>query len=367
MKLSRISYKQNLNSPGINPWILEDTHFNDLSLIIGSNSTGKSRLIRIISSLRDLIFKKAKIMHAEWIAYFVKENNNYEYHCFIKDGIIEKEVIKLNDEIKLFREGSKAQIYSEKTNEMIEIAPPENEIVFHVRRDKDEYPFFEDIYEWAENSIMYKSVINPHNIQIGGSNERSPLPALESFVEHLGELGEKDISSVIDDLNFLGFGIEKVSRSPIKKALSHLPFINTKILYIQEKGLKFPIPQMELSEGMLTSLALLISIKYITNKKQKSDVSIFIDDLGTSLDYERSSRLAKLLKKKVKDNNIQIIATTNDQFLANAMDLEDVVLLKRDKNTVSSYDFKNNKSLFEEFEMSGMDNYNLLSSDFFKK
>jgi hypothetical protein len=52
----------------------------------------------------------------------------------------------------------------------------------------------------------------------------------------------------------------------------------------------------------------------------KTPATILIDDIGEGLDFDRSSRLIKLLIEIAEKNeNIRLIMSTNDRFVMNAV------------------------------------------------
>ncbi len=368
MKLKRIRYQENINTPKQNAWKLEDTFLKNLSLIMGKNSTGKSKFHRLITGLTQLITNQTKFSNGEWDADFSNGDDIYKYCCSIKDGIIEEEKIVVNGKTKLVRNVSEAKLFSEIIKDFIIINPPKDKLVLHIRRDEKEYPFFENLYEWAENSVSYSfsSGLNPSSISLFMNTAKLPdLPSLQLISEYWDKLESEDINKIIDDLNFVGFNIEKISKN-LLQSIVHAAF-SPKVLFIKEKDVKYPIPQPEMSSGMYGVLSLLMAIQYLLKARiEKGTISIFIDDLGSDLDFERANRLAKLLKVKTETADIQIVATTNDQFLANAVSLDEIVILARHGDTVSSFSNENKPKIFEEFELTGLNNFDLFSSDFLK-
>lgn len=63
-------------------------------------------------------------------------------------------------------------------------------------------------------------------------------------------------------------------------------------------------------------------------------------------------------------NHIQLIATSNDSFLMDAVDLQCWNILQREGNRVYSISALNSPALFEKFRRTGLSNFDILSSNF---
>lgn len=92
-----------------------------------------------------------------------------------------------------------------------------------------------------------------------------------------------------------------------------------------------------------------------------------IDDLGEGLDYERSTKITKLLFEKIKEARLQLIVTSNDRFLINAVDIKYLNLLERSAHVVTSYNYNNSKEKFEEFEFAGLNNFDFFAGKMYRE
>ncbi|MCP5046331.1 MAG: hypothetical protein GY940_04110 [bacterium] len=88
--------------------------------------------------------------------------------------------------------------------------------------------------------------------------------------------------------------------------------------------------------------------------------------MGEGLDYERSNAVTGLLLKKLGNSKIQFIATSNDRFMINAMDIENLNLLERNGHVVESYNYLNSKEMFEEFKITGLNNFDFFMGKMYK-
>jgi hypothetical protein len=119
-----------------------------------------------------------------------------------------------------------------------------------------------------------------------------------------------------------------------------------------------------MSQGMYRAIALLIIVeKFIANIE---NCTILIDDLGEGLDFERSKKLTKLLFEKTKDRNMQLIIASNDRFLINTVDIKKINFLERTGHFVKAYNYENSKELFDEFQLTGLNNFDFFSDQIFK-
>lgn len=246
----------------------------------------------------------------------------------------------MNNKLLLKRNSGKTELFSFTFDKFIKISPPDDKLVLHIRRDKEEFPFFEDIVRWAEQAEM---------VEFAGENFGKNLALW------FEELNSHSIESLKRDFNQLGYKLNDVFLKKTKYA-------DNKIVHVVEDGLKKSVVETDLSQGMSRALDL---FTYVQNLLQIGKTSIFIlDDIGEGLDYERATKLGKLLVEKLENSNIQFIATTNDSFLMDVIPIKYWNLLVREGSTVKSYNYQNSKEVFDKFKMTGLSNFDLFSSDY---
>ncbi|HLL61208.1 MAG TPA: hypothetical protein VK338_05805 [Candidatus Nitrosocosmicus sp.] len=363
MKLTKLNYEEYVEDLKRNEWKLIDLSINTHSLIVGKNATGKSRTTNVIHNLAILINDSSKILDGKWdLEFRMKNEKVFTYFLVIKDQKVITEKITIDKETKLNRVGNETIIIANNSNSKT-IHPPNDKLVLHIRRDEIEYPFFEELYNWSENTIAYRfDRLEAGTLILGENNNSKSLPALDLAPDTFDKLNKETALNVKEDFISIGYDIEKITTD----ALKGFP-INAKILNITEKGIQFPLSQLELSRGMYTAFALLVNLHFFIQEKANQDITLIIDDLGANLDYERALKLAEVLFKKHAQRNLQIIATSNDRFLINAVDLKYLNILKRENNIVSSFNYLNSKDVFEKFELTGFNNFDLFTSDFITK
>ncbi len=347
MILTKVRYRQ-LN------WILKDLILGYSNLIVGKNSSGKSRVIFIIDSFAKVILQKKNFYWGSSELSFLNEKEEeikYRIICKTFDKVY-KEVITINNKLLLYRNEKICKIFSYKKNDFELINPPSDKLVLHVRRDIDEYPFLENIVNWANKTYGFKfGNVTPYSFII--DKDLDNLTSVEDIASLLYHLPEESKKLVVEEFNSLGYSIGKVySKEKNEK----------NILYVYDKSVKTKLPQQSMSQGMFRSLALLIFIEYII--KRQSIQTLLIDDLCEGLDFDRATKLGKLVYYKCDKNKIQLIATSNDSFLMNVIDIEYWNILVRKDKEVKSFNYSNNNEIFQAFHFSGLSNFDFFASDF---
>ena len=66
----------------------------------------------------------------------------------------------------------------------------------------------------------------------------------------------------------------------------------------------------------------------------------------------------------MKEKNVQFIATTNDFFLMNIVDIEDWNVITRNGGEIKSLNYTNSKKKFDEYKFTGMNNFQLFASNY---
>ena len=247
MRLIRLNYNELTENNDRNPWILNGLSLSDFNLIIGKNTTGKSRTVRVIVGLANIIASKAPLTngtwHAEFEDYVGSDSAKFEYDLVINGRKVVSEKITINNELKLERNGS-TKIFSETSKKFVQIEPPDDRLVLHIRRDKVEYNFFENLVEWSLRVRGYEfSDVKPGDILI--DKEATSLVRLNTVPQVTELLRPETLQTTINEFNTIGYKIENIEVNKINVAP-----IEAKVLDIKEKGIKFLINQKDLSQGM---------------------------------------------------------------------------------------------------------------------
>ena len=115
---------------------------------------------------------------------------------------------------------------------------------------------------------------------------------------------------------------------------------------------------------MFRALSLVIHLNFCIFRHEPR--TILIDDIGEGLDFSRSQSFISLLIERARNNNIQLIMTTNDRFVMNGVPLKNWGVISRSGGRVKLVNINNSKKVFEEFEYLELNNFDFFSSKFFE-
>ncbi len=336
---------------------VESLIFEDINLIVGRNSEGKSSTVRTLSYCSRLLTQKESII-ARGVFNFLfltEDNKELKYrlaHSWNKDSNTSwiEENIVFDGKVVLRRNKNKTTITSFTEKKEIEITPPNDKIVLHVRRDKKEYPFIEKIILWAETT---------HFFDFGSFTPQVNFKDVADFLNMIPldvkRMDDEDMSILIEDMEIMNYFIEDIS--VIFPSTSYKAMIDVK-----ERGVQISIPHINLSQGMMRTLFILIFIN--ARIKENKISTLIIDDLCEGLDYDRAKKLGKLIYNKCKKSKIQLISTSNDKFLMEVIPIKYWNILTRENNVVKIINYKNSKEKFDNFKFTGLSNFDLFSSDY---
>lgn len=344
MLLSSFSYKeQGWELSALSP-------LGSVNLLVGRNATGKTRSIKALQNvLAFMLTKKLFMAPADLSTEMVftdptKDNWSMTYTFQIGNGLVEKESLTVDGEVLIKRTKTKA-LYQQAT-----ITPPPHKLIVQIRRDKELFPEIEQLMSWVEGAVYVScSDINSFSIMMGPEEFGNPI----RFNEMLDALSPEERKQVLKQAKQLGYDLQEM----ITMASGGLKFV-----MIKEKAVKNMFGDFQMSSGMLRVLYLLCFLHYI--KKNDKLSLLLVDDLGESLDYGRSVRLGRKVFDTCEADGLQLIASSNDAFLMDVVDISHWQVLRRTGSKVSSINATNNKKLFDAFRLTGLSNFDLFSSDF---
>ncbi len=374
MYLRKLTFRENEGKKI--EWLIDQVYLGKINLIVGQNSSGKTRTLNALSDLVDLLTGSTLVpkVNGRYEVLFIKDEKEVVLECEYDDGIIIRERLIWKGESVLEREkdGSGWIIYmGGKEKITLNFGISENQMACFAKRDKFQHPFLEHIYEWAvdmrrfdfsgdlgKNSYTLKGIYDEDEINFSETND-SLVPILYAAIDQHEHFRE----SVIADMNEIGYNLEDLGIVQFSEK-SNRPGQDRFAVYTTEKGLEKQVLQHDMSQGMFRAFSVLVRInRYILNGKTGS---IIIDDIGEGLDFSRARSLVGLLVKKAEASGIQLIMSTNDSFIMNAVDIEKWAVLHRDGNKISLYNYENSKEIFEDFKFTGLNNFDFYASEFFK-
>lgn len=384
MKLDSVHYCEDKGMPS--EWRVDGCQLGDVNLIVGKNASGKSKILRAINLISNLLsgdqsLKSDRILR-EWILTFNSHSpdDKQVYVLTVDNGTVVEEMLTIGSKIYLNRNKSgEGKIWAKKLNVDIDFQTPIDEIAALKRRDTIQHPFFENIYIWASTLRYY---------QFGTDLGRSVFALVKSIKKQslrkeidfkdteqvigifkLGEeeLGTPFIEAIKSDMSSVDYQIDDVGTKTPAIFLENETeeFIDRKpeCLYVKENDLRQKTEQYSMSQGMFRALSLIIQVNYSLLSGKYS--CILIDDIGEGLDFERSSSMIKLLINKAKSGLVQLIMTSNDRFIMNGVPLEFWSVIERQTGLAKLHNINNSKQIFDDFKFTGLNNFDFFASQFY--
>jgi hypothetical protein len=363
MRLKSISFIEGEGT--LQEWRLEKMSFSPRMLIVGKNTTGKSRSLRVTAALaRNLIGAQPLGLSGQYIATFDLNGKEYIYELKYKDTEVTHESISIDAAIYLNRgTGGTGTIKAEKisSGQEMEFQVPPNTLAAVARRDTIQHSFIEPLFEWANSLRFYQfggmfqntlGIFSPMGEQV---NERDENAIIGIFKEGIKYFKQPFLDSLKADLCAIDYDIESIELAAPVSIRFDLGGPQPVCLNLKERGLQGVTDQIGMSAGMFRVLALLIHVNFAQFKGSAS--SVLIDDIGEGLDFDRSIKLIELLRHKAEKYNFQLVMTTNDKFVMNHVPLEEWTVLHRSASIVHVRNQENSKAAFDEFKFTGLSNF----------
>jgi AAA15 family ATPase/GTPase len=388
MKLDIFDYVYNKGLPG--EWRVEECQLSPINLIVGKNASGKSKIVTTIYNLSQLLSNSRSLLPQansfEWHLLFDidRPEEKTEYILKIEKGLVIKEKLiigsKSNEPLLDRDESGKGTIFAKELDQDIRFQTDPTELAVVKRRDSIQHPFLEDLYQWSSSLRFYefgtelgKNFIWVPPFPRDRELSKKEIKVKDSrsvvgiFVLGKQEIGAQFIQAIISDMKKIGYQLSEIGikvpsfiNSDISAADSSEDLPHS--LYIKETDLTSVTEQAEISQGMFRALSLFIQINYSLLASKPS--CIVIDDIGEGLDYQRSSSIIKLLIDKAKTGLIQLIMTTNDEFIMNGVPIEYWSVIERTPGSAKLHNIYNSREKIEEFKFIGLNNFDLFTSEF---
>lgn len=358
-------------------WKCDGAEFENFNLIVGRNSSGKTRLINVIWGLARLISAELKPLFSSgtFNARFISENHEYVYQLQIENRKVVTEKLIKDKKLLLDRkENGKCSIYFSKLKKSVSLEVPVEMLAAHARRDPIQHPFFEELYQWASNVRFFPfgtPMGRDHLMLINTSQEAKSSPATfdanqvtKIYQEAYKAYGKPFDRAILSDMKALGYSCSAVGLAQLP---AELGVVNPPVaaLFVKERELKGKTFQTTMSQGMFRALSLIIQLRSCA--LGGGGKTLLIDDIGEGLDFSRSKAFIDLLVELSNSHDLQFLMTTNDRFIMNGVPLNYWSVAKRSGSSVSLITRKNSRALFEEFEMLGLNNFDFYSNDFYVK
>ena len=375
MKLVKFYYAEHLKNP--RAWELKEFDVNDINLIVGANASGKSRTLNVIAGLSRLLLEsKIRYLNGTYRAQFIsKDKKELVYFVQLEKGIVHKEELFLNGVIHLKRsKNGEGKIKGLEIGRDIKFKIPTDELAA-LRRDEIQHPFLNYLFEWASNLRHFRFaqdeakrtlvLFESHQQKKEEIDLRETDRTVVIFKKGLKRIGDTFLKNIIKDFNKIGYSIQNVSLVPLIDQLDSP--LSSKLfgLSVKENDREGETDQRTMSEGMFRALSIIIDFNYY-QLSNLSDLFILIDDIGEGLDYERSTKLIKLIIKKSIKIGLQLVMATNNKFVMNNTKLEYWQLIHRKGGVINMHNISNSLDILEQFKFTGLNNFDYFSTNFFK-
>ena len=345
MTLSSFSYKTS-------GWELVELDALRLTnLLVGKNASGKTRIIKALQyvssilCMKPIVFPEKSFRSRLLFTEPEDEKRIMIYEFEIVDDKVKFEQLTIGGTTLIKRDPNKVVFKGDI------VYPPSDKLVVQVRRDKSEYPEIESLMEWADGVVAIScSDINPMTILNGPTGFINSI----SFSDMVVSLGKEEKKNVIDNAKLLGYDIVDLSTLMVNSDL--------RLVIVKERYQKNGIMDFQLSSGMMRVLYLLCFLELIKFRKKYS--LLLIDDLGEGLDYSRAIHLGERVFAACEKECIQLLASSNDSFLMDVVDISKWQILRRKYSKLTVINKSNTPELFNSFRLTGLSNFDLFSSDY---
>jgi ABC-type multidrug transport system ATPase subunit len=374
MYLKNFSFRENA---GRNiEWIIDDVSLGEINLMVGKNSSGKTRTLNALSDLVNMLLGKGTSATGP-VSYELLFNNReslMKYELAYDLETIHMEKLYVGDEMVMDRgKGGTGNIKYEATpgSIFLDFEIPHDQLACYAKRDRLQHPFIEIIHEWAislrrfnfsgdlgKTQYALKSSFEAREVEWADTTI-SLVPAISVAEEEYPQFR----NLVLKDMQQIGYALEDFGVIHFSERFSGSSQ-DRYAVYATETGLEKQVTQRDMSQGMFRAFSVLVQVNYYILCGHKGFV--IIDDIGEGLDFARAKHLVQLLISKAREANIQLIMSTNDSFIMNAVDIENWAVLMREGHKISLYNYDNSKEIFEEFKFTGLNNFDFYASEFFR-
>ncbi|WP_029901824.1 AAA family ATPase [Prevotella sp. 10(H)] len=368
MILSALKYTRYVGEP--REWSIVGSkknyaYFGNINLLVGKNASGKSRTLNVIREIAELLSGKKDLKHAISpseifdMVFTDTKNNRYNYKLSFKNRIVTEEILTLNNKVLLNRN---KKILLNAEGENVDFTLADGQIAIALC-DADNKPYFENFVTWGESLKNYlfanqaekKRLVKDYTQVEKGQDPDDPDVLIYTFYRGRKLFGDTFISEIKAGMHELGYDISDIDIEETANGYG---------LYIEEEG-EYVVSQREMSQGMFRALSLLIMLGFA----RMSDLSfcLLVDDMGEGLDFDASKKMMDQVIRKVNKSNMQFFMTSNDRNVMNQISLRYWSIIDRESTKSIFYDYTNSKETFDDFKYTGLNNFDFLSTDFYKK
>lgn len=375
MRLKSFAFCQDRG--GAREWQVERFDIDDITLLVGKNASGKTKTLNALTRLSQLLAGAVRpvfLGSAEFDAHFDDGGKPARYELVIgHNSGVTREVYSVAGTTLLNRgEAGEGTIFAHKERTFQSFQAPKGELAAFNRRDAIQHPFFQPLYDWAINVIRYNfgtQLGKDHFAMIAHDQQisldwRDSNQVIGLFRKGRSLFPETYTNAIAADMKSIGYDLESITTAPPVSVSFDMSSVPAEVvgLAVKERSLPGITDQLDMSQGMFRALSLIAQVNFAIFSEKPS--CVLIDDIGEGLDFERSCGLVRLLTEKARSHSIQVILSTNDKFVMNAVPLESWAVLQRSGSHIKIHNYANSKDIFEKFRMTGLNNFDFLATNF---
>ncbi len=374
MYLSSFSFRENAGKTI--EWLIDNVSLGEINLVVGKNSSGKTRTLNALSDLVSMLkgYGTSATGPVSYELIFRNSVDFMRYELAYDLETIRMERLYMGEELVLERgEEGQGVIKYESTPGAIflEFEIPHDQLACFAKRDRLQHPFIEIIHGWAVSlrRFDFSGDLGKSRYALKSSFEARELDlsvttnSLVPFITVAGKEFPGFRKAVLEDMSEIGYALEDFGVIHFSERFGQADQDRFAV-YTSETGLEKQVTQRDMSQGQFRAFSVLVQVDYYILGGHKG--LVIIDDIGEGLDFSRAKLLVQLLIRKSKAAGIQLIMSTNDQFIMNAVDIENWAIMMREGNKISLFNYENSKEIFEEFKFTGLNNFDFYASEFFK-
>lgn len=384
MKLKSVMFSQE-SEDGSSTWGFQSKlTLRGIDLIVGKNSVGKTKVLNIISSFSKKILEESTFPISNYFykAVFLGEDGG-EYDFELKEGPDKIDYERFSENGKKLMERTSsgdAQFFGVEIDQNIRFKFDLQELAAR-RSDILQFPYLEKMRTWSlqlkhirfNTDLGRSSIYHQKDLSLQSQSEKiKDRETILAFSQGYKVYGEAFKKAIIQDLKSVGFLVSDIGLCPpLSLQIEKIGTLGTKnhefiSLFVQECDREGRTDQYIMSMGFFRVISLLVFFNYW--EFSKKDSFILIDNIGEGLDYERANKLVKLIiEKSEKNNNTQVVMSTNNQFVMNNIPLKYWQVIDREGAKVKFYNIENSKQTFDDFKFVGLNNFDFFTSNFYKQ
>lgn len=357
-------------------WLIDNVSLGEINLVVGRNSSGKTRTLNALSDLVSMLVGRGTSASGP-VSYellFRNSESHMKYDLEYDLGTIHSERLYVDEELVLERgEGGKGIVKYEATpgSIFLEFEIPHDQLACYAKRDRLQHPFIEVVHGWAISlrRFDFSGDLGKSRYALKSSFEAKEMDLSETTnsLVPLITVAEEEYPSfremVLQDMRNIGYDLKDFGIIHFSERFGSASQDRFAV-YTTEKGLEKQVTQRDMSQGMFRAFSVLVQVNYYILSGNKGFV--IIDDIGEGLDFSRAKQLVQVLITKAGEARIQLIMSTNDSFIMNAVDIEHWAVIMREGHKISLYNYANSKEIFEEFKFTGLNNFDFYASEFFR-